>query len=47
MTQQNATMVDEATTASRNLAEQADTLMQLVEQFRLEPATGHRMGRAA
>ncbi|PYE46561.1 methyl-accepting chemotaxis protein [Rhizobium sp. PP-F2F-G20b] len=47
MTQQNATMVDEATTASRNLAEQADTLMQLVEQFRLEPATAHRMGRAA
>jgi methyl-accepting chemotaxis protein len=47
MTQQNATMVDEATTASRNLAEQADTLMMLVEQFRLEPATAQRMGRAA
>jgi methyl-accepting chemotaxis protein len=47
MTQQNATMVEEATTASRNLAQQADTLMMLVEQFRLEPTTAHAMGRAA
>ncbi|MGZ2385292.1 methyl-accepting chemotaxis protein [Rhizobium brockwellii] len=37
MTQQNAAMVDEATSASRELANQADTLMMLVEQFRLEP----------
>ncbi len=36
MTQQNAIMVDEATAASRQLANQADTLMMLVEQFRLE-----------
>ncbi|OJF95366.1 methyl-accepting chemotaxis protein [Pararhizobium antarcticum] len=36
MTQQNATMVDEATSASRQLANQADTLMMLVDQFRLE-----------
>jgi methyl-accepting chemotaxis protein len=42
MTQQNATMVDQATSASRELANQADTLMMLVEQFRLEPAIGGR-----
>ncbi|WP_331373336.1 methyl-accepting chemotaxis protein [Sinorhizobium chiapasense] len=42
MTQQNASMVEEATATSRALASQADTLMMLVEQFRLEPevATG-------
>ncbi|MCZ4090266.1 methyl-accepting chemotaxis protein [Sinorhizobium psoraleae] len=42
MTQQNASMVEEATATSRALANQADTLMMLVEQFRLEPevATG-------
>ena len=37
MTQQNATMVDQQTNACRSLANQADTLMMLVEQFRLEP----------
>jgi len=37
MTQQNALMVEEATATSRALANQADTLMMLVEQFRLEP----------
>ncbi|RVO18678.1 methyl-accepting chemotaxis protein, partial [Sinorhizobium meliloti] len=37
MTQQNASMVEEATGTSRALANQADTLMMLVEQFRLEP----------
>jgi methyl-accepting chemotaxis protein len=36
MTQQNASMVDLTTTASRKLAGDADTLMMLVEQFRLE-----------
>jgi methyl-accepting chemotaxis protein len=36
MTQQNASMVDLTTTASRQLAGDADTLMMLVEQFRLE-----------
>ncbi|WP_075292530.1 methyl-accepting chemotaxis protein [Pararhizobium arenae] len=40
MTQQNATMVDQQTSASRQLANQADTLMMLVEQFRLEPEAG-------
>ncbi|OLP55123.1 chemotaxis protein [Rhizobium rhizosphaerae] len=35
MTQQNASMVEQTTQASRRLAEQADTLMMLVEQFRL------------
>jgi methyl-accepting chemotaxis protein len=39
MTQQNASMVEEATATSRALADQADTLMMLVEQFRLEPET--------
>ncbi|OWZ91784.1 methyl-accepting chemotaxis protein [Sinorhizobium sp. LM21] len=38
MTQQNASMVEEATATSRALSNQADTLMMLVEQFRLEPA---------
>jgi methyl-accepting chemotaxis protein len=40
MTQQNASMVDLTTAASRKLASEADTLMMLVEQFRLEPG-GH------
>ncbi|USJ27695.1 methyl-accepting chemotaxis protein [Ensifer adhaerens] len=40
MTQQNASMVEQATTTSRALANQADTLMTLVEQFRLEPEVG-------
>ncbi|MBB5533919.1 methyl-accepting chemotaxis protein [Rhizobium giardinii] len=48
MTQQNANMVEQATGASRQLANQADTLMMLVEQFRLEPAIATRqVGRAA
>ncbi|KQW72451.1 HAMP domain-containing methyl-accepting chemotaxis protein [Ensifer sp. Root127] len=38
MTQQNATMVEETTAASRALANEADVLMTLVEQFRLETA---------
>ncbi len=37
MTQQNASMVEEATATSLALSNQADTLMMLVEQFRLEP----------
>ena len=36
MTQQNASMVDLTTAASRQLASEADVLMALVEQFRLE-----------
>jgi methyl-accepting chemotaxis protein len=39
MTQQNAAMVEETTQASRQLANEADTLMMLVEQFRLNAAT--------
>ena len=46
MTQQNASMVDLTTTASRKLAGDADTLMMLVEQFRLE-ADEHAVYRAA
>ena len=45
MTQQNASMVDLTTAASRKLAGDADTLMMLVEQFRLEadgPAAVYR-----
>ncbi|ASY61770.1 Methyl-accepting chemotaxis protein [Sinorhizobium sojae CCBAU 05684] len=40
MTQQNALMVEEATATSRALANQADALMMLVGQFRLEPERG-------
>ncbi len=36
MTQQNASMVELTTSASRKLAAEADTLVTLVEQFRLE-----------
>ncbi|SIQ54168.1 methyl-accepting chemotaxis protein [Rhizobium sp. RU20A] len=38
LTQQNAAMVEETSAASRQLAEEADQLMMLVEQFRLERA---------
>jgi len=47
MTQQNASMVEEATATSRSLAHQADTLMMLVEQFRLEPQADDYNYRAA
>ncbi|WP_337266601.1 methyl-accepting chemotaxis protein [Oryzifoliimicrobium ureilyticus] len=40
MTQQNAAMVEETTAASRELSNQADDLLRLVEQFRIE-AQGH------
>jgi methyl-accepting chemotaxis protein len=46
MTQQNASMVDLTTAASRKLAGDADTLMMLVEQFRLD-ADEQSMHRAA
>ncbi len=39
MTQQNAAMVEQTTQSSRQLANEADTLMHLVEQFRLNAAT--------
>ncbi|WP_313523657.1 HAMP domain-containing methyl-accepting chemotaxis protein [Shinella sp.] len=47
MTQQNASMVDLTTTASRKLAGDADTLMMLVEQFRLEADEHAAVYRAA
>jgi len=49
MTQQNAAMVEETTQASRQLANEADTLMMLVEQFRLDaaPTAPQRHSRAA
>jgi len=39
MTQQNAAMVEESTAASRNLADQAQQLAELVGRFVLEPAS--------
>ncbi|THV20723.1 methyl-accepting chemotaxis protein [Peteryoungia ipomoeae] len=50
MTQRNAAMVEETTAATRQLAEEADTLMQLVNRFKLAPGStsGQRsMGQAA
>jgi methyl-accepting chemotaxis protein len=48
MTQKNASMVAEATQASRQLAEEADMLMALIEQFRLgEGAAAHGRVRQA
>ncbi|MDO9418284.1 methyl-accepting chemotaxis protein [Pararhizobium sp.] len=47
MTQQNASMVDETTAASRSLANEADSLMMLIGQFQLEAATRGRPARAA
>jgi methyl-accepting chemotaxis protein len=48
MTQKNASMVAETTQASRQLAEEADMLMALIEQFRLaEGAAGHGRVRQA
>ncbi|ANK84391.1 MULTISPECIES: methyl-accepting chemotaxis protein [unclassified Rhizobium] len=47
MTQKNASMVAETTQASRLLAGEADTLMALIERFRIgaEPAAAHRGAR--
>jgi len=47
MTQKNASMVAETTQASRLLAGEADTLMALIERFRIiaEPAATHLGGR--
>ena len=48
MTQRNAAMVEETTAASRELAEEADTLLSLVNQFKLEPGGNRqRQARAA
>jgi len=42
MTQQNGAMVEETSTASHVLAEEASELMNLVQQFRLEAEQGHK-----
>jgi methyl-accepting chemotaxis protein len=49
MTQKNAAMVEETNAATRQLANEADTLMMLVEQFKLstDRQPGGRMERAA
>ncbi|MBT9371892.1 HAMP domain-containing methyl-accepting chemotaxis protein [Rhizobium sp. CSW-27] len=47
LTQQNAAMVEETSAASRQLAEEADQLVMLLEQFRVERSDGYRGARAA
>jgi methyl-accepting chemotaxis protein len=47
MTQQNAAMVEETTEASRRLANEADALMALVQQFRFEAAPDYGRARQA
>ncbi len=47
MTQQNAAMVEETTEASRQLANEADALMTLVQQFRFEAAQNYDRVRHA
>jgi methyl-accepting chemotaxis protein len=47
MTQQNAAMVEETTAASRELATEADALLDLVRQFKIESDVQGRIYRAA
>ncbi|WP_283195382.1 methyl-accepting chemotaxis protein [Rhizobium sp. AN80A] len=47
MTQQNAAMVEETTAASRELANEADALLQLVRQFKIDSGSQERVYRAA
>ena len=47
MTQQNAAMVEETTEASRQLANEADALMALVQQFRFEATSDYGRARQA
>jgi methyl-accepting chemotaxis protein len=47
MTQQNASMVESTTSASRQLAGQADELMALIGQFRFEAGERNSSGRTA
>ncbi|MCQ1855223.1 methyl-accepting chemotaxis protein [Neorhizobium galegae] len=47
MTQQNGAMVGETTEASRRLASEADALLELVEQFRIDANSRSRYSRAA
>ena len=46
MTQKNASMVEQTTQASRKLSGEADILMSLVRQFRLEAAASASRQRA-
>ena len=41
MTQKNAAMVEETNAATRQLAQEADTMMMLVDQFKLSATAGH------
>ncbi len=45
MTQKNASMVEETTEASRQLASEADALMALIRQFRIDAAPAAAQGR--
>jgi methyl-accepting chemotaxis protein len=47
MTQKNAAMVEETTAASRELANEADALMHLIQQFKIEAETERGYYRAA
>ncbi|MBB3460505.1 HAMP domain-containing methyl-accepting chemotaxis protein [Rhizobium sp. BK377] len=47
MTQQNAAMVEETTAASRELANEADALLHLVQQFKIDGGSDVQMCRAA
>ncbi|KRB49751.1 chemotaxis protein [Rhizobium sp. Root708] len=47
MTQQNAAMVEETTAASRGLADEADALLHLIQQFKIEGGVPHKIYRAA
>ncbi|MBB3562987.1 methyl-accepting chemotaxis protein [Rhizobium sp. BK512] len=47
MTQQNAAMVEETTAASRELANEADALLHLVQQFKIDGDSDMHMYRAA
>jgi methyl-accepting chemotaxis protein len=47
MTQQNAAMVEETTAASRELANEADALLGLIRQFKIDSTSQDRVYRAA
>ena len=47
LTQQNAAMVEETSAASRQLADEADQLVMLLEQFRIDSPAGQAHGRYA
>jgi methyl-accepting chemotaxis protein len=46
MTQKNAAMVEETTAASRELASEADALLYLIQQFKIEGGQGAGYMRA-